>query len=61
MPDQVTSAAPLVACNRLAARYPGASALAISSITFAVEAGQRVALLGPNGGGKSTLFRVLTD
>jgi ABC-type Mn2+/Zn2+ transport system ATPase subunit len=59
--DQVTGAAPLVACNRLAARYPGAGAPAISSITFAVEAGQRVALLGPNGGGKSTLFRVLTD
>jgi len=59
--DQVTGAAPLVACNRLAARYPGAGAPAISSITFAVEPGQRVALLGPNGGGKSTLFRVLTD
>ncbi|MEI6791647.1 MAG: metal ABC transporter ATP-binding protein [Actinomycetes bacterium] len=61
MPGPVTSEASLVACNRLAARYPGADAPAISSITFAVERGQRVALLGPNGGGKSTLFRVLTD
>jgi ABC-type Mn2+/Zn2+ transport system ATPase subunit len=33
--------------------------VAIEDITFAVERGQRVALLGPNGGGKSTLLRVL--
>ena len=37
MPGPVTSEASLVACNRLAARYPGADAPAISSITFAVE------------------------
>jgi ABC-type Mn2+/Zn2+ transport system ATPase subunit len=33
--------------------------VAIEDITFAVEPGQRIALLGPNGGGKSTLLRVL--
>jgi ABC-type Mn2+/Zn2+ transport system ATPase subunit len=33
--------------------------VAIEDITFAVERGQRIALLGPNGGGKSTLLRVL--
>ena len=60
MHDRVLSGEPLVRSNRLAARYPGASVPAISSITFAVEAGQRVALLGPNGGGKSTLFRAIT-
>jgi ABC-type Mn2+/Zn2+ transport system ATPase subunit len=32
---------------------------AIEGITFGVDAGQRVALLGPNGGGKTTLLRVL--
>jgi ABC-type Mn2+/Zn2+ transport system ATPase subunit len=32
---------------------------AIEGVSFAVEAGQRVALLGPNGGGKTTLLRVL--
>jgi ABC-type Mn2+/Zn2+ transport system ATPase subunit len=32
---------------------------AIDGITFEVDAGQRVALLGPNGGGKTTLLRVL--
>jgi ABC-type Mn2+/Zn2+ transport system ATPase subunit len=33
--------------------------IAIEDITFAVESGERLALLGPNGGGKSTLLHVL--
>ena len=32
---------------------------AIEDVTFEVDAGRRVALLGPNGGGKTTLLRVL--
>jgi ABC-type Mn2+/Zn2+ transport system ATPase subunit len=32
---------------------------AIEGLTFAIEAGQSVAILGPNGGGKTTLFRAL--
>jgi ABC-type Mn2+/Zn2+ transport system ATPase subunit len=32
---------------------------AIEDVSFKVDAGQRVALLGPNGGGKTTLLRVL--
>ena len=35
------------------------SPAAIEDVTFEVEAGKRVALLGPNGGGKTTLLRVL--
>jgi ABC-type Mn2+/Zn2+ transport system ATPase subunit len=31
----------------------------IEAVSFAVEPGRRVAVLGPNGGGKTTLFRVL--
>ena len=31
----------------------------IESVTFAVAPGDRIGLLGPNGGGKSTLFRAL--
>jgi ABC-type Mn2+/Zn2+ transport system ATPase subunit len=32
---------------------------AIEDVTFKVDSGKRVALLGPNGGGKTTLLRVL--
>jgi ABC-type Mn2+/Zn2+ transport system ATPase subunit len=32
---------------------------AVEHVTIGVEAGERVALLGPNGGGKTTLFRAL--
>ncbi len=47
----------LAATNDLAAGY--GRVIAIEGLTFEVEAGQRVALLGPNGGGKTTLLRVL--
>jgi ABC-type Mn2+/Zn2+ transport system ATPase subunit len=41
----------------LAAGYGGESVL--REVTFAVEPGRSVCVLGPNGGGKTTLFRVL--
>jgi len=50
----------LVDADALAATYPGARVPALSSVTFRVHSGERVAVLGPNGGGKSTLFRILT-
>jgi ABC-type Mn2+/Zn2+ transport system ATPase subunit len=31
----------------------------IEDVSFALDAGERIGVLGPNGGGKSTLFRVL--
>lgn len=50
----------LAEADALAATYPGARVPALASVTFRVHAGERVAVLGPNGGGKSTLFRLLT-
>ena len=47
----------LVRTESLAAGYGRVPA--IEEVTFEVEAGERVALLGPNGGGKTTLLRVL--
>jgi ABC-type Mn2+/Zn2+ transport system ATPase subunit len=41
----------------LAAGYGGP--LAIVDVSFELSGGERVGVLGPNGGGKSTLFRVL--
>jgi ABC-type Mn2+/Zn2+ transport system ATPase subunit len=47
----------LARTSELAAGYGHGAA--IEDVTFEVDAGQRVALLGPNGGGKTTLLRVL--
>ena len=47
-----------VSVDGLIAGYGGPAVL--DGISFALDAGQRVAVLGPNGGGKTTLFRVLT-
>ncbi len=40
-------------------RYPGAAAPALTGITFAVNPGECVGLLGQNGAGKTTLMRCI--
>jgi ABC-2 type transport system ATP-binding protein len=47
-----------VAVESLSHRYDGRDALC--DVSFQVEHGTIFALLGPNGGGKSTLFKILT-
>jgi ABC-type Mn2+/Zn2+ transport system ATPase subunit len=47
----------LAAASNLSAGYGGRAVL--DDVTFGLEAGERIAVLGPNGGGKSTLFRTL--
>lgn len=51
-------AQPLIEASGLAVGY-GAGAPAVSDVSFALGAGERLALLGPNGGGKTTLLRAL--
>jgi manganese/iron transport system ATP-binding protein/manganese/zinc/iron transport system ATP- binding protein len=46
-----------VAADSLAAAYDGSPVL--EDVSFSVAAGRSVCVLGPNGGGKTTLFRVL--
>jgi ABC-type Mn2+/Zn2+ transport system ATPase subunit len=46
-----------VSAQDLAASYGGP--VVLSGVTFDLEEGERIGVLGPNGGGKSTLFRVL--
>jgi ABC-type Mn2+/Zn2+ transport system ATPase subunit len=47
-----------VSAQHLAVGYGGAEP-ALRDVTFAVEAGGGLCVLGPNGGGKTTLFRAL--
>ena len=47
----------LVAATGLSAGYDGRAA--VSDVTFAAEPGESIGVLGPNGGGKTTLFRAL--
>jgi manganese/iron transport system ATP-binding protein/manganese/zinc/iron transport system ATP- binding protein len=47
----------LVECRDLSAGYGGEPVL--RGVTFAAGEGESVAVLGPNGGGKTTLFRAL--
>ena len=56
-PRTLTVATPLVRVEGLAAGYGGAPVL--TDVSFTLRAGERVGVLGPNGGGKTTLFRVL--
>lgn len=48
---------PALRVDRLAKRFNGAAAPVWSDVSFTVPAGQRVAIIGGNGTGKSTLLR----
>ncbi len=48
-----------VTVEGLSFRYPGTDADIFTNLDFTIEAGQRVAVIGPNGIGKTTLMRVL--
>lgn len=39
--------------------YPGAEGPALENISLTVQVGERLGILGPNGGGKSTLMRIV--
>jgi ABC-type Mn2+/Zn2+ transport system ATPase subunit len=56
-PEALTLTAELVRAEGLAAGYGGAPVL--TGVSFTLHAGERVGVLGPNGGGKTTLFRTL--
>lgn len=51
------TARPLVQARDVAVGYGGPPVL--NDMTFDVDPGARIAVLGPNGGGKTTLFRAL--
>ncbi len=48
-----------VSVEKLGFTYPGADAPVLAKLSFEVEAGERIAIIGPNGIGKTTLLRCL--
>jgi len=50
----------LVRATGVEIRY-GANPPALQDVTFELTPGERIAVLGPNGGGKTTLFRALLN
>jgi energy-coupling factor transport system ATP-binding protein len=48
-------AAPQIVVEKLSFRYPGRSQPALHDVSFALEGGETLLVLGPSGGGKSTL------
>lgn len=50
----------LVAAHDVELAYPGADEPSLTGLNLSLPAGELVILLGPNGGGKTTLFRGLT-
>ncbi len=45
--------------NRLTFTYPGAASPALENVSLRVNPGERLGVLGPNGGGKSTLLKLM--
>lgn len=50
----------LVEAHQAELTYPGAQAPSVTGLTVSLQAGELAIVLGPNGGGKTTLFRGLT-
>lgn len=55
-PSPSSSAA--IEFDRVSFTYPGALTPALAEISLRVEVGERLGILGPNGGGKSTLIKL---
>ena len=48
-----------VSCERVSFSYPGSERPALSEVSLGLRRGEYVGVVGPNGGGKSTLVRLL--
>jgi energy-coupling factor transport system ATP-binding protein len=48
-----------VSCQRVSFSYPGSGMPALSGVSLDLRQGEYVGVVGPNGGGKSTLVRLL--
>lgn len=57
--SQPSASGASVECAGVTFRYPGAPAPALENISLRVGPGERLGILGPNGGGKSTLMKIM--
>ncbi|WP_330630830.1 ABC transporter ATP-binding protein [Halocatena halophila] len=57
---EVTDLSGPIRADSLAYTYPQAGAPAVTDVSMTIESGETVALVGPSGGGKSTVVRLLT-
>lgn len=49
-----------VAFEQVSFVYPGTEAVVLDNVSFQIEAGEKIALVGVNGAGKSTIIKLLT-
>jgi ATP-binding cassette subfamily F protein 3 len=49
----------MLTVSNISKRFPGADEPVLTAISFTVNAGERVGLIGPNGCGKTTLLRII--
>lgn len=50
----------MLTVSAISKQFAGADSPVLKNITFTVNAGERVGLVGPNGSGKTTLLRIIT-
>ncbi len=48
-----------VTFDRVTFTYPGQSQPALDDVSFSVEPGEKIAIMGPSGGGKTTVFQLI--
>ena len=51
--------APAIAFEDVRFRYPGTSRIVHERLDFAIAPGERIGIVGPSGGGKSSIVRLL--
>lgn len=57
--DQPGELSGSIEVSHLSFRYPGSDTLVLNDVSFKLDSGQFVAIVGPSGSGKSTLLRML--